>query len=175
MSRRSPVPLSGKLYVGDLPRNVDEHELEDAFRKIGTVRNLWVARNPPGFAFVEYEDSRDASDAVRQLDGSSMSGQRIRVEHSTGKSRPKPWERNGGGGGGGGRMSGGARGSGGGRFGGGGDRFRDGGGDRYRGGGGGDRDRRGRSRSRSPRSRTPPARRSPPVRRPRSLSRSRSP
>ena len=69
MSRRSPGPIAGKLYVGDLPRNADEREIEDAFRRFGSLRNVWVARNPPGFAFIEYDDPRDAEDAVRRMDG----------------------------------------------------------------------------------------------------------
>jgi arginine/serine-rich splicing factor 7 len=57
-----------------------------------------VARNPAGFAFVEFEDERDAEDAVRGLDGTNVCGVRVRVEHSTGRVRPKPWGRGGGGG-----------------------------------------------------------------------------
>ena len=37
--------------------------------RYGPLRNVWVARNPPGFAFVEFEDPRDAEDSVKALDG----------------------------------------------------------------------------------------------------------
>ncbi|GAB1610335.1 serine/arginine-rich splicing factor 7-like [Argonauta hians] len=84
-----------KIYVGDLPRDASEKEIERAFCYYGPLRNVWVARNPSGFAFVEFEDPRDAEDAVRALDGTNVCGARVRVEHSTGKVRPKPWMRGG--------------------------------------------------------------------------------
>ena len=60
------------------------YDLEDAFSKYGPVRNVWVARRPPGFAFVEMEDPRDADDAVRGLDGTRICGSRVKVEMSNG-------------------------------------------------------------------------------------------
>ena len=70
MSRyRRDSNLDCKVYVGDLPRDASEKELERAFSYYGPLRNVWVARNPPGFAFVEFEDPRDADDASRGLDG----------------------------------------------------------------------------------------------------------
>ena len=45
-----------------------KEEIEESFSKYGTLRNVWVARNPPGFAFVEFEDPRDAEYDVRALD-----------------------------------------------------------------------------------------------------------
>ncbi|XP_018336917.1 serine/arginine-rich splicing factor 7 isoform X2 [Agrilus planipennis] len=74
-----------KVYVGDLGNNASKQELEDAFGYYGPLRNVWVARNPPGFAFVEFEDPRDAEDAVRGLDGRTICGRRARVELSNGK------------------------------------------------------------------------------------------
>ena len=58
-----------KVYVGDLPKDAEEKELERAFGYYGRLKSVWVARNPPGFAFLEYEDAKDAEDAVRALDG----------------------------------------------------------------------------------------------------------
>ena len=31
--------------------------------------SVWVAREPPGFAFVDFDDRRDAQDAIKDLDG----------------------------------------------------------------------------------------------------------
>jgi len=89
--------LDGKVYVGDLGYGCAKQELEEKFAKYGEIRNIWVARQPPGFAFVEFEDSRDAEDACRALDGTKINGRRARVEMSSGRSR---WGNRGPGGGG---------------------------------------------------------------------------
>lgn len=72
MSRRgggSNELMDAKVYVGGLPDDATTQELEDAFHRFGRIRKVWVARRPPGFAFVEFEDARDAEDAVKALDG----------------------------------------------------------------------------------------------------------
>ncbi|XP_011612123.1 serine/arginine-rich splicing factor 3b isoform X2 [Takifugu rubripes] len=92
-------PLDCKVYVGNLGSNGNKTDLERAFGYYGPLRSVWVARNPPGFAFVEFEDSRDATDAVRELDGRTLCGCRVRVEHSSGEKRsrargvPPSWSR----------------------------------------------------------------------------------
>lgn len=73
-----------KVYIGGLRDDANKYDLEDAFQKYGPVKNVWVARKPPGFAFVEMEDTRDAEDAIRGLDGTRICGSRVKVEMSTG-------------------------------------------------------------------------------------------
>ncbi|XP_043685970.1 serine/arginine-rich splicing factor 7-like isoform X3 [Vespula pensylvanica] len=85
MNKMSRYPSDCKVYVGDLGSSATKQELEDAFSYYGPLRNVWVARNPPGFAFVEFEDARDAEDAIRGLDGRTICGRRVRVEPSNGK------------------------------------------------------------------------------------------
>ncbi|XP_021954722.1 serine/arginine-rich splicing factor 3 isoform X2 [Folsomia candida] len=85
MSRHRDWDLSCKVYVGNLGNSASKNELESSFGKYGPLKNVWVARNPPGFAFIEFEDPRDAEDAVRHLDGTRLCGVRIRAEMSTGR------------------------------------------------------------------------------------------
>ncbi|XP_063061253.1 serine and arginine rich splicing factor 7a isoform X5 [Engraulis encrasicolus] len=92
-SRSSSRNLECKVYVGDLGNGAAKGELERAFSYYGPLRTVWVARNPPGFAFVEYEDARDAEDAVKGMDGKVLCGSRIRVELSTGLSRKSRYGR----------------------------------------------------------------------------------
>ena len=74
MSRHRDWDVTCKVYIGNLGNNASKYELEDAFSKYGPLRNVWVARNPPGFAFVEFEDPRDAEDSVRGIDGTRLCG-----------------------------------------------------------------------------------------------------
>ncbi|XP_073131860.1 serine/arginine-rich splicing factor RSZ22A [Henckelia pumila] len=83
-----------RVYVGNLDPRVSERELEDEFRVFGVIRSVWVARRPPGYAFVDFDDRRDAQDAIREIDGKN--GWRVELSHNS----------KGGGGGGGGRGGG---------------------------------------------------------------------
>ena len=77
------------MYVGDLGMYGDKYEIERKFERFGSLREVWVAKNPPGFAFVMFEDPRDAEDACRSLDGTKICGQVARVEVSHGRSKPR--------------------------------------------------------------------------------------
>lgn len=82
--RREPQP-GCKVFVGDLKPDTQEREVEEIFAKYGQLKNCFVARAPGGFGFVEFEDPRDAQEAVKALDGSSINGSTIRTEISHGK------------------------------------------------------------------------------------------
>ncbi|KXJ29387.1 Serine/arginine-rich splicing factor 3 [Exaiptasia diaphana] len=81
-----------RVYVGNLGSNGIKSEIEREFSKFGIIRDVWVARNPPGFAFVEFDDHRDAEDAIKELNGRRVCGVRVQVELSNhqGRSSRKP-------------------------------------------------------------------------------------
>jgi arginine/serine-rich splicing factor 1/9 len=78
MSRRN----SRTIYVGNLPGDIREREVEDLFYKYGRILDidLKIPPRPPGYAFVEFEDPRDADDAIYGRDGYNFDGYRLRVE-----------------------------------------------------------------------------------------------
>ncbi|XP_061401564.1 serine/arginine-rich splicing factor 1B-like [Musca autumnalis] len=103
-----------RIYVGNLPPDIRTKDIQDLFHKFGKVTfvDLKNRRGPP-FAFVEFEDARDADDAVKARDGYDYDGYRLRVEFPRGGG-PGSYRgsRNEGGGGGRGRDGGGRSGRG---------------------------------------------------------------
>ena len=41
-----------RVYFGNLDPDVQKDELDHQCGKYGRVTDIWIARNPPGFAFV---------------------------------------------------------------------------------------------------------------------------
>lgn len=103
------------VFVGGLGYDVEKEDLEREFSKFGTLSKVWVARNPPGFAFIEFEDDQDADAAIKEMNGAFIKGCEIRVDLSRGGGRGRRgrgggrgnfnsgFSRGGGGSGGGGR------------------------------------------------------------------------
>jgi hypothetical protein len=130
--------MGNKLYVGNLPYQVRDSDLEQAFGQFGQVTSAKVMMEretgrSKGFGFVEMGSDAEAQAAISGMNGQPMGGRSIVVNEARPmENRPRGFGGPGGGGGGGGYGGGGG---GGGRSGGGG--YGGGGGGRSGGGGGG--------------------------------------
>lgn len=71
-----------KVFVGGLDEKTTKGDVEQFFKGAGELLTVWVARSPPGFAFVEFDDQRDAEDACANLNGKEINGKPVRVELS---------------------------------------------------------------------------------------------
>lgn len=78
-----------RVYVGHLSYRVRERDLERFFRGFGKIREVLLKN---GFGFVEFDDYRDADDAVYELNGRELDGERVVVElaHGTARRPPPP-------------------------------------------------------------------------------------
>jgi hypothetical protein len=133
--------MGNKLYVGNLPYQVRDSDLEEAFSQFGQVTSAKVMMEretgrSKGFGFVEMGSDAEAQAAINGMNGQSMGGRSVVVNEARPmENRPRTGGFGGGGGGGGygGGGGGGGRREGGGGYGG-------GGGGRSGGGGGGGQD-----------------------------------
>ncbi|OUC45974.1 hypothetical protein D917_01700 [Trichinella nativa] len=74
-----------RIYVGNLPPDIRSRDIESCFERFGKVVAVDLKnRKGPPFAFVEFEDARDAEDAVRYKDGYELDGYKLRVEFPRG-------------------------------------------------------------------------------------------
>ncbi|HZR77755.1 MAG TPA: RNA-binding protein [Chthoniobacterales bacterium] len=99
-----------KLYVGNLPFNTTENELQELFAKAGAVQEVMLMQDKftgksRGFAFVTMGSDQDAQNAISQINGTTLEGRALTVNEA----RPREPRPPGGGGGGGGGYGGGRR------------------------------------------------------------------
>ena len=83
--------MARKLYVGNLPFETGEQDLQELFASAGTVETVNVIRDTAtgrarGFAFVEMATDADAQNAVTKLNEYQFGGRNLTVNEA----RPKP-------------------------------------------------------------------------------------
>ncbi|HEX4696482.1 MAG TPA: RNA-binding protein [Candidatus Udaeobacter sp.] len=107
--------MATKLYVGNLPFNTTENELQELFSQAGAVQEVTLMQDrftgkSRGFAFVTMGSEEDAQNAISKLNGQAIEGRPLTVNEA----RPREARGPGGGGGGRGGYGGGGGGGGGG-------------------------------------------------------------
>jgi RNA recognition motif-containing protein len=107
--------MGTKLYVGNLPFNTTENELQELFAQAGAVQEVTLMQDrftgkSRGFAFVTMGSDEEAQNAISKLNGQSIEGRPLTVNEA----RPREPRAPGGGCGGRGGYGGGGGGGGGG-------------------------------------------------------------
>jgi len=97
--------MSTKLYVGNLPYEATESDLQTLFESAGPVSTINIIRDRAtgqarGFAFVEMSDAESAQRAISELDKHQYGGRSLTVNEA----KPMTPRAGGGGGGFGGRQ-----------------------------------------------------------------------
>jgi cold-inducible RNA-binding protein len=96
--------MSRKLYVGNLPYETGEADLQALFARAGDVENVTIMRDAAtgrarGFGFVEMGSDEAAQKAISELNEYQLGGRNLTVNEA----RPKASKAGGWGGGGGGQ------------------------------------------------------------------------
>lgn len=73
-----------RVYIGRLSNYARDRDVEKFFKGFGRIREIMVKN---GYCFVDFEDHRDADDAVYELNGRELCGERVIVEHARGTPR----------------------------------------------------------------------------------------
>ncbi|KAI8349452.1 hypothetical protein EDC96DRAFT_307521 [Choanephora cucurbitarum] len=73
------------IYAGNLPYDFIERDVASMFERYGRLKSITVpmdnmTNKNKGFAFVEFEERRDAEDAYEKFDGFSVEGRRLRLD-----------------------------------------------------------------------------------------------
>jgi arginine/serine-rich splicing factor 7 len=56
------------VHIADLTNSVTQYDIEKVFMKYGEIKEVWMAKNPPCFAFVVFKNKEDAAEACKDMD-----------------------------------------------------------------------------------------------------------
>ena len=79
--------MAKKLFVGNLPYSITDHELEGLFQPHGSVQSAQVVVDrvtgrSKGFGFVEMDSAENAQAAITTLNGHELNGRPLTVTES---------------------------------------------------------------------------------------------
>ena len=84
---KQPPSIRGmiSLKVENLSYRIGPYELRNAFKSFGLLGDVYIPKDKynkesRGFGFVRYYDSRDAEEAIYQMDGASLDGRELKVQ-----------------------------------------------------------------------------------------------
>jgi len=75
------------IYVGNLPREVTEEELQEAFKAFGQVTSVSIIKDrysgePRGFGFVDMPTKAEVQAAITGLNGKELKGRKLAVSEA---------------------------------------------------------------------------------------------
>jgi RNA recognition motif-containing protein len=76
--------MTKRLFVGGLSYSITTQQLNDMFAPFGKVNSANVITdkftgNSKGFGFVEFEDEKEADEAIKKMNESEVEGRKITV------------------------------------------------------------------------------------------------
>lgn len=86
-SRKQPLTPTTKIFVGNLTDNTKAPQIRELFKKFGNVVECDIVRN---YGFVHLESTGDVNDAIKDLNGTLVDGQPMKVQVSTSRVRQRP-------------------------------------------------------------------------------------
>jgi RNA recognition motif-containing protein len=91
-SKEKEDTIGARIFVGNLSYDTTQDELETLFAEAGPIQEVFLpvdraTGRPRGFAFVEFQSSEAAAQAIEKFDGHSLNGRNCRVSEAAERTR----------------------------------------------------------------------------------------
>ena len=77
------------LFVGRLSYDTSDKKLRREFEQFGPIKSIKIVQDlegkPRGYAFVEFENEKDMTEAVKRWDGRKIDGRRVILDVERGR------------------------------------------------------------------------------------------